>query len=464
MADVAVESSAQDEMAGAQDEVADEVAGAQDEAARAQELDALRSMYAGELRELPGGELEVRVPISLHAPLEVVAGAARASVSHLSLALRARAPPGYPSSAAPEFAVIASWLDPCAHAHLLASLVAEWEQTRQCVLIAWVELLRADAAASLNERIALADCAGHDGAPIAGGVIVREPAYARRALAGIVAEDKRRVDEADGAAEQQCGVCLQTVLRLSCPVFAGCSHRFCRGCLRIDLEGRIRDGAASALGCPQCRLPLLPTEVASLVAPELFAAYEQRTLHSSLAGMDDVVFCPLAHCQSPVLLDRGAEGELEQLGRCAQCAFAFCILCQRSWHGSGPCSDFKAKWDAADADERAALEARFGDRVIADMQSIAMIASTTQSCPCCRASIEKAGGCNHMTCGKCQHQWCWLCRGRYTPTHFAGSGCRQFSDDFFAEVARALAEQGDGGGDGGVGSGIMLDGLGRLHQ
>lgn len=431
--------------------------------ARAEELEALRCMYAEELKELPDGELEVRVPISLNAGIEVVAGATSAPVSHLSLVLRVRMTPGYPSSAAPEFAVVASWLDPGVHAHLLAALVAEWEQTRECVLIAWVERLRVDAAPSID-RLVLTDCARQAGGPVAGGVIVREPADAHRALAGIVAEDKRRVEEADGAAAQQCGVCLQTVLRLSCPIFAGCSHRFCRGCLRVDLEGRIREGAASALGCPECRLPLLPTEVAGLVAPELFAAYEERTLHSSLAGMDDVVFCPLAHCQSPVLLDRGAEGELEQLGRCAQCAFAFCILCQRSWHGSGPCSDFKAKWDAAGADERAALEARFGSRVIADMQSIAMIASTTQTCPCCRASIEKNGGCNHMTCGKCQHQWCWLCRGRYTPTHFAGSGCRQFSDDFFAEVARALAEQGDGGTEGEVGSGIVLPGFGRHHE
>lgn len=410
---------------------------------RAQELEALRCMYPDELREGVGAlaDLEVDIPCSLDTPREVACGATVVSVRHLSLTLRVRAPPGYPASAPPHFAIVASWLDPSAHAHLLTALAAEWEGARECVLIRWIEQLRADAPAAVG-RIVLADCARGAVAPVAGGVIVREPAGARRALAAILAEDARRVEAADGSREVRCGVCLEMALRLSCPRFANCAHRFCRACLRTDLEGRIRQGDASALGCPECRQPLLPTEVRALVSAELYSLHETRSLHSSLAGMDDVVWCPLPHCQSPVVLERGAGGELEQLGRCAQCGFAFCILCQRSWHGDGPCSDFKQKWDAASPEERAALEERFGAGAIAEMQSSAWIASVTQACPCCRASTEKNGGCNHITCAKCAHEWCWLCRGRYTHGHYALTACSQFSADFYAEVAQALAEEG----------------------
>ena len=42
-----------------------------------------------------------------------------------------------------------------------------------------------------------------------------------------------------------------------------------------------------------------------------------------------------------------------------------------------------------------------------------------QQCPECRVRIEKASGCNHMTCGSCHYQFCWLCRGRYYDGHFA---------------------------------------------
>ena len=60
--------------------------------------------------------------------------------------------------------------------------------------------------------------------------------------------------------------------------------------------------------------------------------------------------------------------------------------------------------------------------------------------------VASSGGCNHITCAKCKYEWCWLCRGKYTAEHFRQqSGCKQLSNDFFAEVALALAdaERGD---------------------
>ncbi|KAG8466128.1 hypothetical protein KFE25_001884 [Diacronema lutheri] len=436
------------------------------------EVEALRCMYGDELRELAldGGarELEIDVPISLDAPIDVTCGARRASVRHLSLTLRIRLPDGYPATAPPHFALISCWLEPSQHAHLLAVLTTEWEGMHDGVLICWVERLRADAASGLGE-VVLAERASAEGgvdecerpkerapsgqveraragwasahvAPVEGGVIVREPHGAFEAL---LAEDARRVDEVDGARQVRCAICLDDVLRRACPALAGCAHSFCRGCLRAALEARIRQRGALALGCPECAVQLLPTEVSALVEPELYALHERQTLLASLAGMDDMTWCPLAHCQAAVVLERDADGALDKLGRCAQCGFCFCTLCQRSWHGDGPCSDFKRRWDAADAAERAALETRFGRHAIEEIESTHLISSTTQGCPCCRAPIEKNGGCHHMRCASCAHEWCWLCRGKYSATHFttSGAGCRQFGPDFFAEVARALREE-----------------------
>jgi len=33
----------------------------------------------------------------------------------------------------------------------------------------------------------------------------------------------------------------------------------------------------------------------------------------------------------------------------------------------------------------------------------------TRRCPSCGVSIQKSGGCDHMTCRKCQFEFCWLC-------------------------------------------------------
>lgn len=44
-----------------------------------------------------------------------------------------------------------------------------------------------------------------------------------------------------------------------------------------------------------------------------------------------------------------------------------------------------------------------------DSETANWIDANTHSCPNCQSSIEKNGGCNHMTCSKCNHQFCWIC-------------------------------------------------------
>eukprot|EP01083_Nonionella_stella_P256999 880121_1 len=41
-----------------------------------------------------------------------------------------------------------------------------------------------------------------------------------------------------------------------------------------------------------------------------------------------------------------------------------------------------------------------------------------QKCPKCRSTIEKTGGCNHMSCSSCKYQFCWICRGHYQYGHY----------------------------------------------
>jgi len=35
--------------------------------------------------------------------------------------------------------------------------------------------------------------------------------------------------------------------------------------------------------------------------------------------------------------------------------------------------------------------------------------ANTKDCPKCETSVEKNGGCNHMTCRQCKYEWCWVC-------------------------------------------------------
>ena len=36
-----------------------------------------------------------------------------------------------------------------------------------------------------------------------------------------------------------------------------------------------------------------------------------------------------------------------------------------------------------------------------------------RDCPGCGRTIEKNGGCNHMTCRACKTEFCWICRQNY---------------------------------------------------
>ena len=48
----------------------------------------------------------------------------------------------------------------------------------------------------------------------------------------------------------------------------------------------------------------------------------------------------------------------------------------------------------------------------------------TESCPSCKVSIVRTGGCKFMECSKCKYQFCWYCLDAfYTEYHFNETNC-----------------------------------------
>ena len=52
------------------------------------------------------------------------------------------------------------------------------------------------------------------------------------------------------------------------------------------------------------------------------------------------------------------------MGRCIKCQLCFCALCSYAWHGIAPCagkmSELLQKFRAANAEEKLAMELKFG--------------------------------------------------------------------------------------------------------
>ncbi|KAI0239870.1 hypothetical protein L0F63_002147 [Massospora cicadina] len=66
------------------------------------------------------------------------------------------------------------------------------------------------------------------------------------------------------------------------------------------------------------------------------------------------------------------------------------------------------------------------DKCEDDSETANWIHANTKECPKCLSTIEKNGGCNHMTCRKCGNEFCWVCMGLWTHHGQAWYNCNRF--------------------------------------
>ena len=105
-------------------------------------------------------------------------------------------------------------------------------------------------------------------------------------------------------------------------------------------------------------------------------------------------FCPQPNCDG--VAER--KDENEKYVTCDK-GHKFCFVCLKEWHGNKKCS--------TEIDKDFLLWKK--DKIV-------------KQCPKCKFWTEKNSGCNHITCAECKYQWCWLCRGKYSETHFEAGG------------------------------------------
>ncbi|KAJ7162284.1 RING-5 domain-containing protein [Mycena filopes] len=63
-----------------------------------------------------------------------------------------------------------------------------------------------------------------------------------------------------------------------------------------------------------------------------------------------------------------------------------------------------------------------------DSETANWIKSNTKECAKCMSTIEKNGGCNHMTCKKCKHEFCWVCMGPWSEHGTAWYSCNRYEE------------------------------------
>ncbi|KAJ2583163.1 hypothetical protein GGH95_001149 [Coemansia sp. RSA 1836] len=236
------------------------------------------------------------------------------------------------------------------------------------------------------------------------------------AKSGLIAHPKAPCIES-GNDEFTCEICYasgadESYLGLTC------GHRFCTDCYATYATGKIREGESWRIRCPapKCKT-LLGEESARLLLIEhkdVLGRYEDNLTRSFVNDLDSFTWCPAPNCQYAVecLVPRSAMDTIIPTVNC-KCGKAFCFGCKLDDHMPAPCF-LVDKWMKKCKD---------------DSETANWLKANTKECTKCKSTIEKNGGCNHMTCRECHYHFCWVCMGPWDEHGQQYYACNRFNED-----------------------------------
>lgn len=145
---------------------------------------------------------------------------------------------------------------------------------------------------------------------------------------------------------------------------------------------------------PKCCLNEIPYRtIFKYVPEELKERFKDRSVEWS-TPVDQRVYCYEANCGSWIKPER--INTAEQLGRCDS-GHKTCVMCRGKSHGSKAC----------ERDTNLSLTQQLAEE------------QGWKKCGKCKAYVEHATACRHMTC-RCGYQFCYVCGERWCTCHCTG--------------------------------------------
>ncbi|CAL2034161.1 unnamed protein product [Caenorhabditis brenneri] len=190
---------------------------------------------------------------------------------------------------------------------------------------------------------------------------------------------------------KKCGVCCSDdqLIKLDC------GHSACRNCWEFYLIGNIEDGNC-LIECIEAGCYLLIGK--SFISQFLddVANYESLIINTFVKTNNTITKCPDDSCK----LFAKTNTTEPQTVTCT-CGRTFCSLCGQDPHLPATCRQMQLWNKKCDL-----LAPQIDD------SSQQWLLEYTKECPTCLMTVEKKGGCAHITCPnkKCRHEFCWLCR------------------------------------------------------
>ncbi|TFK44101.1 hypothetical protein BDQ12DRAFT_730208 [Crucibulum laeve] len=247
-----------------------------------------------------------------------------------------------------------------------------------------------------------------------------------------------------------------------------CEHAFCSTCWTSYVGSKVRDEAEHCIRCMAegCALACPDSFIRSILVPEpgapitdaaqeeenakTWARFQELLVRHFVGCNTSLKFCPYPSCTNTVSCPaaaskislttvvptvscgaRGIGGQaMTQSQQGSQLGIGgkehkFCFGCPiESDHRPVVCGAAKL-WLKKCRD---------------DSETANWIKSNTKECSQCQSTIEKNGGCNHMTCKKCKHEFCWVCMGPWSEHGTAWYSCNRYDEQTGVEARDAQSK------------------------
>ncbi|KAJ3966704.1 hypothetical protein EV361DRAFT_832400 [Lentinula raphanica] len=283
----------------------------------------------------------------------------------------------------------------------------------------------------------------------------------------ISASKSRTKDKLSEEPEQKsftCPICFDDSPSLK-PLSLICGHPACSGCWNAYTVSKIRDEAEHCIRCM--------TEGCAIVAPDDFihdillsdaaappdsnpddnqtawVRFQELLVRSFVGANPKLKFCPYPGCTNTVscpsaasksvlttmvpIVSCGAKG----IPKDASAAAASSSSSSGVTVTTTPPSSLYDKEHIfcfgcpIESDHRpvvCAVARLWLKKCEDDSETANWIKSNTKECSQCQSTIEKNGGCNHMTCKKCKYEFCWVCMGPWSEHGTAWYSCNRYDE------------------------------------
>jgi len=200
----------------------------------------------------------------------------------------------------------------------------------------------------------------------------------------------------------ECGICLEpwaaaAVKWLDRATSLHCGHAFCNRCWSQHLQTAMATGVTD-IRCPSHKCGLL-VDKGTLLAflPVRLHQRHESALFGRLFSVNGHHYCTAKQCGR---LLRVPSSHLGRAGNVAcPCSHLFCGRCRDEPHWPVSCQIAQKYKDKRQ---------RLNHNRLEPQNMMHKILVQGKVCPSCQNFIEKASGCNHMTC-LCGYDFCWVC-------------------------------------------------------